>query len=216
MSFERWVSSTHCEIAHSQSPLILHTSWDGREEAQLVRFIKAFFLTQGPMTRLLVWELGSNANTTRHQPNFALQTGGDRVEFRSASTERATLAAGTCLSSTPPTSTGWPGHPDPRGELFRIVALSALGGVWLDVSFLPTRDLSPLIDFVGEFVGAHVMRDSLSTSILGMRPKSWAAREMLELLCDFPKDDINRSVWGRFCDECGQDPCVLRLRFPRS
>ena len=105
-------------------------------------FLKSFFATQQlDHSRLIIW---SNGDLSR-EPLIAkwLRAYPDVFELRRVNVE--VLARGTALEGSPllylEDTMAWV-----DGDVIRLLVLWAFGGVWVDLDFLFTRDIFPLLE----------------------------------------------------------------------
>ncbi|KIK55329.1 hypothetical protein GYMLUDRAFT_121919, partial [Collybiopsis luxurians FD-317 M1] len=169
--------SRHQQQSSNQPRTLFHTYWRSdlasfgpRQEYML----KSFFATQNLATsKLILWsngDLKGNRILTDYLRRYGDADGGNREDnpergsFEIRRAEVAQLARGTALDPNANTEYGadqklWaPIHHLPLfdkkawvdGDLIRLLLLWNYGGVWVDMDFLLTRDLEPLLEH--EFV----------------------------------------------------------------
>mmetsp|Transcript_20387 Transcript_20387/g.52972 ORF Transcript_20387/g.52972 Transcript_20387/m.52972 type:complete len:701 (-) Transcript_20387:1072-3174(-) len=212
--FDGWASRTGCGRAPtSDEKLTLHMAWAGRWNdafaGDIAATLDSFVVTQDlSRTQLIFWFLepfptasaSFTALTDRFSGTDTLGRGA--VEFRRADLDA--LARGTCVEHTPRLWRTFGSIPlQTKSDVFRMVVLHQHGGIWIDTDTILLRDVAPIWEWGGEFGGKFAMTLKYNNAFLGLRQNSTLSRELLGLICRFPKIDGRRA---EYCAEVGE-PC---------
>ena len=206
--FDEWAKSTGCGSEPVVGTLQLHTAWVGpyahvREDLDALMY--SYLTTQNTATSTFTfWLLDRDPDPADEFVKLFSGAGNGAIQFKRARMED--MAQGTAMEgkeqflnldwSTVKKGPRW------RANIFRILILHRLGGVWVDTDTLMLRDMRPLIEFAGEFASKLTMSHYYNNNVMGLRKGSKMGANMIEDMVATPFQQGER----HYCRYVG-NPC---------
>ncbi|EIN08383.1 hypothetical protein PUNSTDRAFT_126451 [Punctularia strigosozonata HHB-11173 SS5] len=162
--------------------------------ARQEHFLRSFLATQRPAARLILWSNGDLAQVSPLIRSYVAQFP-ERVETRVANARE--LARETALEGSPLLkSTDARAWVD--GDLVRLLVVWALGGVWVDMDTLLTRDLGPLLEheFVTQWDCYNKPYSPFNGALLHFHAHSPYLCEAFHIMANSPPPRASSTDWG--------------------
>lgn len=207
--FQRWAEESGCGSEPVDGMMLIHTAWAGPYEhvvEDLVALMDSFLATQDTKhTKFIFWLIDADydSNDLRFQAKYQGAMGG-AIEFRRANL--VDFVGGTAMSRRSEfIDMDWSKikkGPRWKANLFRMLILHKLGGVWVDTDTVLLRDIRPLFEFTGEFATKLTMSLYYNNNVLGLRAGSALGAEMIKDIVETP-DPTDERQYCKYVTQLG-------------
>lgn len=220
--FEEWAEGLGCGKEPLEGKLFIHTAWVGPLDSTLhnkssVRrdveaLLDSFLMTQNLETTIFhFWWLNREPGAL-DDPIVKAYSKYPSIQFRTADIDA--MAKGTPIEGMESVLAMGKGikvsnkskRPRQLANMFRMLALYKLGGVWIDTDTLILRDMRPLLEYSGEFATQLSISKYYNNNFMGLRAGSALGWFFLDIIAktDLPPTPapgmLAKNVWpAKYC-----------------